>query len=106
MSDEPVEASVLGGLGRWLDDFPTDHYCGCVVIQLDTLRALYEHGYRLSVFCRPCGRHVCLDIPTLLAAGHGDAGGGGATRTVPPLRASRRAVDLVGPTAWGPAASQ
>jgi hypothetical protein len=72
VSDEPMEASVVGGLGRWLDGVPPGHYCGCVVIQLDTLRALYEHGYRLSVFCRPCGRHVCLDIPILLAAGHGE----------------------------------
>ncbi len=42
-----------------------------VVIELDTLRALHEHGYRLSVFCRPCGRHVFLDLPALIAAGQG-----------------------------------
>jgi hypothetical protein len=43
-----------------------------VVTELNTLRALYEHGYRLSVFCRACGRHGFLDIPMLLAAGHGE----------------------------------
>jgi hypothetical protein len=42
-----------------------------VVIELNTLRALHEHGYRLSVFCRTCGRHVFLDLPALIAAGEG-----------------------------------
>ena len=43
-----------------------------MVIVLDTLRTLHEHGYRLSVFCRPCGRHVFLDLPALMAAGEGE----------------------------------
>jgi len=43
-----------------------------VVTELNTLRTLYEHGYRISVFCRPCGRHVFLDVPALMAAGHGE----------------------------------
>ena len=42
-----------------------------MVIELNTLRALQEHGYRLNVFCRPCGRHVFLDLPALIAAGEG-----------------------------------
>ncbi len=43
-----------------------------VVIELNTLQMLYEHGYRVSVFCRACGRHAFLDVPGLLAAGHGE----------------------------------
>jgi len=43
-----------------------------MVIQLNTLRALHEHGYRVSVSCRPCGRHVFLDLPALVAAGAGE----------------------------------
>jgi hypothetical protein len=42
-----------------------------VVIELNTLLTLHEHGYRLSVFCRPCGRHVFLDLPALIEAGEG-----------------------------------
>jgi hypothetical protein len=47
-----------------------------VVIELDTLRTLHEHGYRLSVFCRPCGRHAFLDLPALIAVGEGGRGRG------------------------------
>ena len=47
-------------------------YRGRMVIQLNTLRALHEHGYRVSVFCRPCARHVFLDLPALVAAGMGE----------------------------------
>ena len=43
-----------------------------MVIELNTLRALYEHGYRVSVFCRGCAWHVFLDAPALIAAGHGE----------------------------------
>ena len=43
-----------------------------MVIQLNSLRDLHEHGYRVSVFCRPCGRHVFLDLPALVAAGVGE----------------------------------
>jgi hypothetical protein len=43
-----------------------------VVIELNTLRTLHEHGYRLSVFCRPCGRHAFLDLPALMAEGEGE----------------------------------
>lgn len=43
-----------------------------MVIELNTLRALHEHGYRLSVFCRSCGRHVLLDLSTLIQAGQGE----------------------------------
>ena len=43
-----------------------------VVIEVNTLRAFHEHGYRVSVFCRCCARHICLDIPPLLAAGYGE----------------------------------
>lgn len=46
-------------------------YRARVVIELNTLRTLYEHGYRVSVFCRVCGRHAFPDVPALLAAGHG-----------------------------------
>jgi hypothetical protein len=42
-----------------------------VVIELDTLRALHEHGHRLSVFCRPCCRHVFVDLPALIADDQG-----------------------------------
>jgi ribosomal protein S14 len=42
-----------------------------VAIELNTVRALHEHGYRLSVFCRPCGRHVFWDLAALIAAGEG-----------------------------------
>jgi len=42
-----------------------------VVIELNTLRALHEYGYRLSVFCRPCGRHGFLDLRALIDAGQG-----------------------------------
>ncbi len=42
-----------------------------VVIELDTLRALHEHGYCLSILCRPCRRHVFLDLPALIADGQG-----------------------------------
>jgi hypothetical protein len=55
-----------------LDARVSRDYRPVVVIELNTLRALYEHGYRLSVFCRACGRHVFLDIPTLLASGYGE----------------------------------
>jgi len=53
-------------LSPWAD------YRARVVIELNTLRTLYEHGYRVSVFCRACGRHGFLDVPALLAAGHGE----------------------------------
>jgi len=43
-----------------------------VVIELNTLRALYDHGYRVTVFCRACGRHGRLDLPRMLANGQGD----------------------------------
>jgi hypothetical protein len=43
-----------------------------MVIELNTLRALHEHGYRLSVFCRACCRHMSLDSVALMAAGHGE----------------------------------
>lgn len=43
-----------------------------MAIELNTVRALHEHGYRLSVFCRPCGRHVFLDLAALIAAGEGE----------------------------------
>jgi hypothetical protein len=43
-----------------------------MVIQLNTLRSLHEHGYRVSVSCRACGRHVFLDLPALVAAGQGE----------------------------------
>ena len=42
-----------------------------MVVELDALRALHEHGYRLNVFCRSCSRHVFLDLPALIAAGEG-----------------------------------
>jgi len=42
------------------------------VIELNTLRILHEHGYRLSVFCRSCGRHRFLDLTVLIDAGQGE----------------------------------
>ena len=55
----------------WLDASGDPDYRACVVIELNTLRALHDHGYRMSVFCRTCGRHVSLDSVALIAAGHG-----------------------------------
>jgi hypothetical protein len=43
-----------------------------VAITLDTLAKLHAHGYQLSVFCRPCGRHVFLDLSALMATGQGE----------------------------------
>ena len=62
---------VATGVGRWLDARVSRDYRPVVVIELNTLRALHDHGYRVSVFCRACGRHVCLDSVALIAAGHG-----------------------------------
>jgi len=60
------------GTGDWLDGRTGSDYRGSVAIQLNSLRDLHEHGYRVSVFCRPCGRHVFLDLPALVAAGAGE----------------------------------
>jgi hypothetical protein len=54
----------------WLD------YAHHVCLPSDVFRPRHaphasRHGYRLSVFCWPCGRHVFLDLPALIAAGEG-----------------------------------
>jgi len=64
--------SVVGGSCDWLDERTAHDYCGEMNIQLNTLRALHQHGYRMSVFCRPCARHVFLDLPALVATGIGE----------------------------------
>lgn len=58
-------------LRDWLDGRCRPSLPSRVVIELDTLRALHEHGYRLSVFCRTCSRHVFLDLPAMIASGEG-----------------------------------
>jgi hypothetical protein len=66
-----IRHPVLKVLRHWLDGRSRASLPSRVVIELNTLLTLYEHGYRLSVFCRPCGRHVFLDLPALIAAGEG-----------------------------------
>jgi hypothetical protein len=41
------------------------------VVTLDTLRKLHEHGHQLAAYCPTCERWAVLDLPALIAAGHG-----------------------------------
>jgi hypothetical protein len=42
------------------------------MVTLDTLRALHEHEHQLAAYCPTCKRWAVLDLPALIAAGHGD----------------------------------
>jgi len=42
-----------------------------VAISIDTLAKVHEYNGRISVYCMRCDRHAWLDLPSLIASGHG-----------------------------------
>jgi hypothetical protein len=47
-------------------------YRATVVIDLDTLRKVFKHGYLINAYCRSCDRHTFLDLAALIDAGFGE----------------------------------
>lgn len=42
------------------------------MIDLGTVRGLYEHDHELWAYCSKCDRWSAIDLGALIAAGHGD----------------------------------